>query len=226
MKLSVIMPLYNEVETIDKIVERILRVPIDIELIIVDDDSNDGSREKALKLSEDKRVVVFLQPKNMGKGSAVRKGIELATGDIILIQDADIEYCPEEYPTLIAPIVDGWADAVYGSRFYGTHRVFLIWHLIGNQFLTFLTDLLYNTTLTDMETCFKAVKAEILKSMKLSSNGFDIEPEITAKIFKKKLRVYEMPITYHGRDYEEGKKIRWTDAIPAVWALIKYRFVD
>jgi len=226
MKLSVIMPLYNEVETIDKIVERILRVPIDIELIIVDDGSTDGSKEKALKLSEDKRVVVFLQPKNMGKGSAVRKGIELATGDIILIQDADIEYCPEEYPTLIAPIVDGWADAVYGSRFYGTHRVFLIWHLIGNQFLTFLTDLLYNTTLTDMETCFKAVKAEILKSMKLSSNGFDIEPEITAKIFKKKLRVYEMPITYHGRDYEEGKKIRWTDAIPAVWALIKYRFVD
>ncbi|MGQ9706205.1 MAG: glycosyltransferase family 2 protein [bacterium] len=226
MKLSVIMPLYNEVDTVDKIVERILRVPLNIELIIVDDGSTDGSREKVLKLAEDKRVIVYLQPMNMGKGSAVRKGIELATGDIILIQDADLEYCPEEYPMLISPIVDGWADAVYGSRFYGTHRVFLIWHLMGNQFLTFLTDLLYNTTLTDMETCFKAVKAEILKSMKLKSNGFDIEPEITAKIFKRKCRVYEMPITYHGRDYEEGKKIKWTDAIPALWALIKYRFID
>lgn len=227
MKLSIIMPVYNERATIEKILARVMAVPLDKELVIVDDWSGDGTRD-FLKTYEGKQnIKIIYHPHNLGKGAAVRTGIRECTGDIVIIQDADLEYSPEEYPRLIDPIVRGVADVVYGSRFYGTHRVFLVWHYLGNKFLTFVTNILYNTMLTDMETCYKVFRAEVIKGLNLRSNRFDIEPEITAKIFKnRKLRVYEMPITYDGRDYDEGKKIHWYDALPALWTLIKYRFVD
>lgn len=227
MKLSIIMPVYNERATIEKILARVMAVPLDKELVIVDDWSGDGTRD-ILKTYEGKQnIKIIYHPHNLGKGAAVRTGIRECTGDIVIIQDADLEYSPEEYPRLIDPIVRGVADVVYGSRFYGTHRVFLVWHYLGNKFLTFVTNILYNTMLTDMETCYKVFRAEVIKGLNLRSNRFDIEPEITAKIFKnRKLRVYEMPITYDGRDYDEGKKIHWYDALPALWTLIKYRFVD
>ncbi|MBI4725654.1 glycosyltransferase family 2 protein [candidate division TA06 bacterium] len=227
MKLSVIMPVYNEKATIEKIISRVLAVPVEKELVIVDDHSTDGTRD-ILKTFEGKpSIKISYHPYNLGKGAGIRTGIRECTGDIVIIQDADLEYSPEEYPKLIEPIVRGAADVVYGSRFYGTHRVFMVWHYLGNKFLTAFTNVLYNTMLTDMETCYKVFRAEVLKNLELKSNRFDIEPEITAKIFKnRKLRVYEMPITYDGRDYDEGKKITWLDALPAIWTLIKYRFTD
>lgn len=227
MKLSVIMPVYNEKATIEKIISRVLAVPIEKELLIVDDFSTDGTRD-ILKTFEGKPGIrISYHPHNLGKGSGIRTGIRECTGDIVIIQDADLEYSPEEYPKLIEPIVRGAADVVYGSRFYGTHRVFMVWHYLGNKFLTALTNVLYNTMLTDMETCYKVFKVDVIKGLNLKSKRFDIEPEITAKIFKnRKLRVYEMPITYDGRDYDEGKKITWLDALPAIWTLIKYRFID
>jgi len=227
MKLSIIMPVYNEKATIEKIMARVLAVPVDKELVIVDDWSTDGTREILRSYEGRSGIKVIYHPHNLGKGAAVRTGIRECTGDIVIIQDADLEYSPEEYPKLIEPIVRGVADVVYGSRFYGTHRVFLVWHYLGNKFLTFMTNILYNTMLTDMETCYKVFRAEVIKGLNLRANRFDIEPEITAKIFKnRKLRVYEMPITYDGRDYDEGKKIHWYDGLPALWTLIKYRFVD
>ncbi len=227
MKLSVIMPVYNEKHTIAKIIERVLAVPLEKELVIVDDCSTDGTREALRQFEGRLGVKVLLHPKNMGKGSAVRAAIPEITGDIAVIQDADLEYSPEEYPALIAPIVRGVADVVYGSRFYGCHRVFMVWHYFGNKVLTFLTNVLYDTMLTDMETCYKVFRADVLKGMTLRSKRFDIEPEITAKALKnRKNRVYEMPITYDGRDYSEGKKIGVKDVLPALWALLKYRFVD
>ena len=227
MKLSVIMPVYNEKNTVAKIVERVLAVPVEKELLIVDDFSTDGTREILRQFEGRPGVKILLHPKNMGKGSAVRTAIPEITGDIAVIQDADLEYSPEEYPSLIAPILRGVADVVYGSRFYGCHRVFMVWHYFGNKFLTFLTNVLYDTMLTDMETCYKVFRADVLKGMTLRSRRFDIEPEITAKALKnRKNRVYEMPITYDGRDYSEGKKIGVKDVLPALWALFKYRFVD
>jgi glycosyltransferase involved in cell wall biosynthesis len=227
MKLSVIMPVFNERDTIVKIIERVTAVPVDKELVIVDDWSSDGTRDLLKGFESREGVRVLYHPHNLGKGAAVRTGIRECSGDIVIIQDADLEYSPEEYPRLIEPIVRGAADVVYGSRFYGTHRVFMVWHYLGNKFLTSLTNVLYNTMLTDMETCYKVFRAEVIKGLNLRSNRFDIEPEITAKLFKnRKLRVYEMPITYDGRDYDEGKKIHWYDALPAVWALVKYRFTD
>jgi glycosyltransferase involved in cell wall biosynthesis len=226
MKLSVIMPVYNEKNTVAKIVERVLAVPVEKELLIVDDFSTDGTREILRQFEGRPGVKILLHPKNMGKGSAVRTAIPEITGDIAVIQDADLEYSPEEYPSLIAPILRGVADVVYGSRFYGCHRVFMVWHYFGNKFLTFLTNVLYDTMLTDMETCYKVFRADVLKGMTLRSRRFDIEPEITAKALKnRKNRVYEMPITYDG-DYSEGKKIGVKDVLPALWALFKYRFVD
>jgi len=224
--LSVVMPVYNERDTLGEIVDRVLAVPMRIELIAVDDASTDGSREQLEALSRERGFRLILREKNGGKGAAVRLGIEAATGDVIVVQDADLEYSPEEYPELLDLIARGKADAVFGSRFIGRHRCFLFTHYLANLFLNLVTNVLYNTTMTDMETCFKAVRAEVLKGLDLKSNGFGIEPEITAKLFKRGARVYEVPITYEGRDYSEGKKITWKDGFPALWSLIKYRFTD
>ena len=168
----------------------------------------------------------MLQPKNTGKGGALRRGFEEVTGDLVVIQDADLEYSPEEYPALIELICQGRADVVYGSRFLGRHRVFMFSHYLGNRVLTLLTNVLYNTMLTDMETCYKVMRAEVLRSIRLRSNGFGIEPEMTAKIFKRGYRVYEVPITYDGRGYDQGKKITWRDGVVALWVLLRYRFTE
>jgi glycosyltransferase involved in cell wall biosynthesis len=201
-------------------------VPLRIELVVVDDASRDGSHEILQTLQAQRNFKLVAHEKNRGKGAAVRTGIAAATGDVIVVQDADLEYSPEEYPDLLELIVRGKADAVFGSRFIGRHRCFLFTHYLGNLLLTLITNVLYNTTLTDMETCFKAVRADVLKKLVLRSDRFGIEPEITAKLFKAGARVYEVPITYEGRDYAEGKKITWKDGFPALWSLIKYRFVD
>jgi glycosyltransferase involved in cell wall biosynthesis len=224
--LSVVMPCYNERDTIEEIIRRVLTVPIRTELIVVDDGSTDGTREILAKLAEQHRFRVILQPRNGGKGAALRRGFQEVKGDLVVIQDADLEYSPEEFPQLIELICEGRADVVYGSRFLGRHRVFLFTHYAGNRFLTFVTNVLYNTMLTDMETCYKVMRTEVLKSMTLESNGFGIEPELTAKIFKRNYRVYEVPITYDGRGYEEGKKITWRDGFVALWVLLKYRLTE
>jgi glycosyltransferase involved in cell wall biosynthesis len=224
--LSVVMPVYNERDTIEEIIGRVLAVPMRLELIVVDDASTDGTREILDRLARSGRFRLLLQPANRGKGAALRSGFAVVAGDIVVIQDADLEYSPEEYPALIELIAAGRADVVYGSRFIGRHRVFLFTHYMGNRLLTLLTNMLYNTILTDMETCFKAMRADVLRSMTLRSNRFGIEPELTAKIFKRGYRVYEVPITYDGRGYEEGKKITWRDGVVAVWTLLKYRFTE
>ena len=224
--LSVVMPAYNERGTIDEIIRRVLAVPLRIELVVIDDASDDGTRDILLALASALSFKLLLQPHNRGKGAALRRGFAEVTGDIVVVQDADLEYSPEEYPELIELICTGRADVVYGSRFIGRHRVFLFTHFLGNRLLTGLTNMLYNTMLTDMETCFKAMRIDVLRSMTLRSERFGIEPELTAKIFKRGYRVYEVPITYDGRGYEDGKKITWKDGIVAVWTLLKYRFIE
>lgn len=224
--LSVVMPVYNERATIEEIVGRVLAVPLRIELVVVDDGSKDGTRDILTTLQARHRFKLVLQPQNQGKGAALRRGFSETTGDIIVIQDADLEYSPEEFPSLIELICQGRADVVYGSRFLGRHRVFLFTHYLGNRVLTLLTNVLYNTMLTDMETCYKAMRAEIVRGMQVTENGFGIEPELTAKIFKRGYRVYEVPITYDGRGYEEGKKITWRDGLVALWVLLKFRFTE
>src|SRR5918992_5033703 len=224
--LSVVMPCYNERTTIEEIIRRVLAVPIRTELIVVDDGSKDGTREILSRLAEELTFKLIFQPKNGGKGNALRRGFQEVTGDLVVIQDADLEYSPEEFPQLIELICDGRADVVYGSRFLGRHRVFLFTHYLGNRVVTLMTNLLYNTMLTDMETCYKVMRTEVLRSMRLRSNGFGIEPELTAKIFKRGYRVYEVPITYDGRGYQEGKKITWRDGVVALWVLLKYRFTE
>jgi glycosyltransferase involved in cell wall biosynthesis len=219
------MPVYNERTTIDAIVRRVLAVPLRIELIVVDDGSSDGTSETLDRLAGELGFTLLRQS-NAGKGAALRRGFAAVTGDIVVIQDADLEYSPEEFPLLLDLIVKGRADAVYGSRFLGRHRAFMFAHYVGNKLVTLATNVLYNTMLTDMETCYKAMKIEVLRSMTLRSNGFGIEPEITAKIFKRGYRVYEVPITYDGRGYGEGKKITWTAGLVALWVLLRYRFTD
>ena len=216
--LSVVMPVYNERHTIEEMIRRVLAVPLRIELIVVDDGSKDGTREILAKLASELSFRVVLQPANGGKGAALRRGFQEVTGDL--------EYSPEEFPQLIELICSGRADVVYGSRFLGRHRVFLFTHYAGNRFLTLVTNVLYNTMLSDMETCYKVMRAEVLRSMTLESDGFGIEPELTAKIFKRHYRVYEVPITYDGRNYDEGKKITWRDGFVALWVLLKYRFTE
>jgi glycosyltransferase involved in cell wall biosynthesis len=224
--LSVVMPVYNERATIDEMIRRVLAVAIRIELIVVDDGSKDGTREILTQLAATLPFKLLLQPANSGKGAALRRGFQEVSGDLVVIQDADLEYSPEEFPQLIELICQGRADVVYGSRFLGRHRVFLFTHYAGNRFLTLVTNVLYNTMLTDMETCYKVMRTEVLRSMTLNSDGFGIEPELTAKIFKRRYRVYEVPITYDGRGYEEGKKITWRDGFVALWVLLKYRFTE
>jgi glycosyltransferase involved in cell wall biosynthesis len=224
--LSVVMPAFNESDTIEEIIRRVLAVPVRTQLIVVDDGSTDGTRDILARLERELGFTVVLQPRNQGKGAALRRGFDEVRGDIVVIQDADLEYSPEEFPQLIELIAQGRADVVYGSRFLGRHRVFLFTHYLGNRLLTLITNVLYNTMLSDMETCYKVMRTEVLRSMTLHSDGFGIEPELTAKIFKRGYRVYELPITYDGRGYEDGKKITWRDGLVALWVLVKYRFTE
>lgn len=224
--LSVVMPVFNERQTIEEIIQRVLAVRMRIELIVIDDASTDGTTEVLDRLQKEHGFVLLKQPRNGGKGAALRRGFAAVTGDIVIIQDADLEYSPEEYPQLTELICAGRADVVYGSRFLGRHRVFLLTHYLGNRLLTFIANLLFNTMLSDMETCYKVMRTDVLRSMELKSDGFGIEPEITAKVFKRRYRVYEVPISYDGRGYDEGKKITWRDGIVALWVLVKYRFTE
>lgn len=227
MKLSIIIPVYNEVESIQTILKRVQDQKLADEIVIVDDGSKDGTREILKTLDGKDGVRVILHEKNKGKGAAVRTGMGAATGDLMLIQDADLEYDPRDIPDLLKPIEEGLADVVYGSRFLGrARRVTMFWHQLANQLLTLMTNILYNTILTDMETGYKLFRREVLNGMTLRANSFDFEPEFTAKILKRKLRIFEVPITFNPREYSQGKKIKLHDAFIAVWTLLKYRFVE
>ncbi len=229
--LSVVVPIYNERETLAEIVRRIRDVDLSAfrlstEIVLVDDGSTDGTRGLLPGLAELPGVRVFLLPRNRGKGAAVRTGIENATGDLLLVQDADLEYDPRDYPTLLRPILEGRSSVVYGSRFLGEHKAMYYWHQVGNKMLTTLANILYNTTLTDMETCYKVCTREVARSFTLKQNRWGFDPEMTAKILKRGHRIYEVPIAYNGREFDEGKKINWRDAFVVVVALVRYRFAE
>lgn len=227
MKLSVIIPVYNEVKNIEEILKRVQATRRATEIIVVDDGSKDGTRDILKKLDGKRKVRVILHEKNQGKGAAVVTGMQAAQGDVLLIQDADLEYDPRDYPALLKPIEEGLAEVVYGSRFLGAaHRVTMFWHQLANKLLTLMTNILYDSILTDMETGYKVFRREVIAGMKIRARSFNFEPEFTAKILKRKHRIFEVPITFNPRDYADGKKIKLKDAFEAVWALLKYRFVD
>jgi len=226
-KLSVIVPVFDEPNTVVEIVRRMraVELPVDLEIVIVDDGSTDGTRDVLRQLA-DSTVRVINHEANRGKGAAIRTGLTHVTGDLVLVQDADLEYDPEDWPKLIAPMLRGKARVVYGSRFTGERRNMLFLHWIGNRFLSLVTNVLYNTTLSDMETCYKLFDRRVLAGITLRSSRFEFEPEVTAKILRRGIRIYEVPISYAGRESNEGKKITWRDGLTALWTLVKYRFVD
>ncbi len=223
MKISVVVPVFNERNTIEAIIDRIKAVPLKMEIVVVDDCSNDGTREILNKMNDDMVRIIYHEA-NMGKGAALRTGFRNITNDIVIVQDADLEYDPGEYHKLIKPIIDGKADVVYGSRFMGSepHRVLYFWHMVGNKILTFLSNMFTNLSLTDMETCYKVFRSEVLRNMTIEENRFGFEPEITAKLAKMDLRIYEVGISYAGRSYREGKKINWKDGLSAIRCILKY----
>jgi glycosyltransferase involved in cell wall biosynthesis len=225
--LSVIVPVFNERSTVAEIVRRMrtVQLPVEREIVIVDDGSYDGTADVLTQL-RDSTVRVIKHAENRGKGSAIRSGLESATGDLVLVQDADLEYDPEDWPRLLAPVLKGRARVVYGSRFTGERRNMLFLHWVGNRFLSLVTNVLYNSTLSDMETCYKLFDRRVLDGMRLKADRFDFEPEFTAKVLRRGIRIYEVPISYAGREPDEGKKITWQDGLTALWTLVKYRFVD
>lgn len=224
MKVSVVIPVYNEEKTIREIIERVQAVPIEKEIIAVDDCSTDNTMVELQKLEAEGVIRLFKHPVNQGKGAACRTGIQQVQGDVVIIQDADLEYDPDDYPTLLAPIEKGRSKVVYGSRFLGPHKAMYFWHTLGNKLLTLITNVLYDTTLTDMETCYKVFTVDIARKLNLKSNRWGFDPEITAKILRMGNRIYEVPISYTGREFDEGKKISWKDGFTIVRVLIKYRF--
>jgi glycosyltransferase involved in cell wall biosynthesis len=224
--LSVIMPVYNERETLPEILARVRAVDLRKEIVVVDDGSTDGTREILREEDQKGNLKVLYHEVNKGKGGAVRTGLEHASGDFVIIQDADLEYDPRDYPKLLKPLLDGQAEVVYGSRFMEFGKTMFFLQALGNRMVTLVTNLLYGTALSDMETCYKVFRAEVIKSIPLRSRRFELEPEITAKLLKRGYRIHEVPISYQGREYHEGKKLTWRDGITALWTLIKYRFVD
>ncbi|MGB9669232.1 MAG: glycosyltransferase family 2 protein [Anaerolineales bacterium] len=227
MKISVVIPVYNEKNTIEEILKRVEDTNIPSEIVVVDDGSSDGTREILAQYQNKNPYQIIFHQKNQGKGAAVNTGIRAASGDVIIIQDADLEYDPQEYPNLLKPLVEGKADVVYGSRFLGgARRPILFWNMVANKILTLVTNILYNNILTDMETGYKVFRREIVQDMTIRARRFDFEPEFTAKILKRKVRIFEVPISFNPRDYTEGKKIKMRDAFEAMWTLFKYRFVD
>jgi len=224
-KLSVIVPAYNERDTVGEILRRMRQVelPVGLEIVVVDDGSTDGTRDALSRFADDTLRIVR-HPRNRGKGAAIRTGLAEATGDLVLIQDADLEYDPGDWPKLLAPLLSGKASVVYGSRFTGERRNMLFWHWVGNRFLSLVTNILYNTTLSDMETCYKLFDRSVLDGMTLNADRFDFEPEVTARVLRRGIRIYEVPISYAGRERDEGKKITWRDGFVSLWTLIKHRF--